>query len=56
MAAESTKRLVIRLLRLTAVAALGVWIARRTRSRSEPPEGRWLEGISGNGLVSGDRS
>ena len=55
MATPGTKRLAIRLLRIGALAALGVWIARRSRTRSAPPEGRWIEGISGNGLVSGNR-
>jgi len=59
MATPGTKRiavrLLVRLLRIGALAALGVWIARLTRSRSAPPEGRWIEGISGNGLVSGNR-
>jgi len=55
MATPETKRLAVRLLRIGALAALGVWIARRTRTRSAPPEGRWIEGISSNGLVSGNR-
>jgi hypothetical protein len=55
MSEHPTRRIVVRLIRLSAVAALGVWIARRTRSRSSPPEGLWHEGVSGDGLASGDR-
>jgi len=55
MSEHSGRRLVVRLLRLSAVAALGVWVARRRRSRSAPPEGLWREGISGDGVTPGDR-
>jgi hypothetical protein len=55
MASESAKRIIVRLLRVSVVAAVGIWVARRQRSRQAPPEGFWQEGISGNGVVSGDR-
>jgi hypothetical protein len=55
MASDSAKRIIVRLLRLSVVAAVGLWVARRQRSRQAPPEGHWQEGISGNGVVSGDR-
>ncbi|HYR61432.1 MAG TPA: hypothetical protein VET24_02200 [Actinomycetota bacterium] len=55
MASASTKRILVRLLRVSALAALGVVAARLLRPRQVPPEGHWHEGISGNGLVSGDR-
>jgi hypothetical protein len=51
----SAKRIIVRLLRVAAVAALGVWAARRMRTRTAAPEGVWHEGISGNGVVSGHR-
>jgi hypothetical protein len=55
MASASAKRIIVRLLRVSAVAAVGIWVVRRQRSRQAPPEGQWQEGISGNGVVSGDR-
>ncbi|HEU5003635.1 MAG TPA: hypothetical protein VFW71_12790 [Actinomycetota bacterium] len=43
------RRWIVRLVRLGAIAALGVWVAKQVKSRSNPPEGLWREGISGNG-------
>ena len=55
LADAGLKRIIVRLLRVSVVAAVGIWVARRQRSRQAPPEGHWQEGISGNGVVSGDR-
>jgi len=55
MASDSAKRIIVRLLRLSVVAAAGVWVARRQRSRQTPPEGHWQEGISGTGVGARDR-
>jgi len=49
------RRWIVRLLRLGAVAALGFWVAKQVKSRSNPPEGLWREGISGNGSAANRR-
>jgi hypothetical protein len=49
------KKFLGRLLRLAVLAGIGVFIAKKVKSRSAPPEGLWREGISGDGQASGDR-
>lgn len=46
------RRWLFRLLRVGAVAALAVWVGKQVKSRSNPPEGLWREGISGNGSAT----
>ncbi|GAC1376030.1 MAG: hypothetical protein NVSMB32_18730 [Actinomycetota bacterium] len=54
--AERKRRgMVSKLVRLSAVAGLGVLLIKKKRSRSAPAEGLWRDGFAPGGTSSGQR-